>query len=204
MQILLKRFIDLIISVNLLILLSPLLILITLLILIFDGFPIFFTQDRPGLNEKIFKIYKFRTMRTQKAYQKLDDYKRTTRFGSHIRKMSLDELPQLINVIAGNLSLVGPRPLLVEYLPLYNERQKKRHKVKPGITGWAQVNGRNTIDWEKKFEYDIWYVENWSLKLDFKIFLLTFLKIFNPSDINTSKTLTMEKFKGSIKDAHQV
>lgn len=201
MQILLKRLIDLVVAATLIIILSPIIITFSLLILIFDGRPVFFTQDRPGLNEKIFKIYKFRTMRNQLAGQELKDHQRMTLLGSFIRKTSIDELPQLINVIKGELSLVGPRPLLVEYLPLYNERQKKRHNVKPGITGWAQINGRNAISWEQKFEYDIWYVENWNLALDFKIIFLTFVKLIKPSGINASNNVTMEKFKGSNKHA---
>lgn len=197
MHLFLKRIIDLTVSIVLLILLFPILFITSLLILFFDGRPILFTQDRPGLNEKIFKIFKFRTMRAQQANQYLSDHQRMTALGSFIRKTSIDELPQLINVVKGDLSLVGPRPLLVEYLPLYNEQQKKRHSVKPGITGWAQINGRNAINWEKKFEYDIWYVENWSVLLDIKIILLTLIKIFKGSGVNASNDVTMDTFKGS-------
>lgn len=197
MQFFLKRLIDLLVAFFLLVILAPILLLTILLILIFNGRPVFFSQLRPGLDENIFKIYKFRTMRNQLANQDLNDHERLTRLGTFIRKTSIDELPQLINVIAGQLSLVGPRPLLVEYLPLYNERQKKRHNVKPGITGWAQINGRNAITWEQKFEYDIWYVENWSLFLDFKIIFLTFIKLTKPTGVNASNNVTMVKFKGS-------
>lgn len=196
-QLLLKYFFDFIIALFLLIILSPLLIICSLIILLFNGRPIFFIQERPGLNEKIFKIYKFRTMDIVKNGNTLPDHQRMTQLGRLLRKTSIDELPQLFNVLRGELSLVGPRPLLVEYLPLYTHRQKKRHQMKPGITGWAQVNGRNTISWEEKFEYDIWYIENWSLMLDFKIILLTILKVFKPSGINASDSVTMEKFKGS-------
>ncbi len=190
----LKRLLDFFIALFLLILIWPLLLICALFILAIDGAPVFFTQKRPGFNEKIFKIYKFRTMNLA---ENLSDHERMTSLGNFLRKTSLDEIPQLFNVLIGNLSLVGPRPLLVEYLPLYNERQKKRHSAKPGITGWAQINGRNAISWEEKFELDIWYVENWSLLLDFKILFLTFFKIFKPSGVNASKHVTMEKFKGS-------
>lgn len=196
MQVFLKRVFDIIIATALVVVLSPLFALTAILILIFDGRPVFFTQDRPGLNDKIFKIYKFRTMHIQPANHDQTDNQRMTSLGAFIRKSSLDELPQLINVIIGDLSLVGPRPLLVEYLHLYNKRQQKRHSVKPGITGWAQINGRNAISWEQKFEYDIWYVENWSLLLDFKIMFLTFVKLIKPAGINASNDVTMEKFKG--------
>lgn len=138
-------------------------------------------------------------MKTQKNGENLPDHQRMTKIGSFMRKTSLDELPQLFNVIKGELSLVGPRPLLVEYLPLYNNKQKKRHLVKPGITGWAQVNGRNAISWEQKFDYDVWYVENWSLALDLKILALTFFKVIKRSGVNASSEITMEKFKGSSK-----
>lgn len=193
----LKKIFDLTVSFVLFALLLPLFIICCILIYILNGRPIFFTQDRPGLHEKIFKILKFRTMKpATSADQNLVDSSRTTRLGSLLRKLSLDEIPQLLNVMEGSLSLVGPRPLLVEYLPLYNSRQKLRHSVKPGITGWAQVNGRNSITWQQKFEYDVWYVENWSLMLDFKILFLTIFKVFKSSDINASENMTMEKFRG--------
>lgn len=197
MQSFLKRTIDLVFATFLLIALSPVMLLTSLLILVFNGRPILFSQQRPGLNEKIFTIYKYRTMRNSAAGKPALDKERMTKLGAIIRKTSIDELPQLINIIKGDLSLVGPRPLLVEYLQHYNNRQRKRQSVKPGITGWAQINGRNTISWEQKFEYDIWYVENWTLGLDFKIMLLTFIKLIKPTGINASNDVTMEKFKGT-------
>lgn len=193
----LKRLFDLIASSVILIILFPVLLVCSLLIAIFDGLPILFTQDRPGFKGKIFKIFKFRTMNVQNPGEVLSDSERMTKFGSVMRKTSLDELPQLFNVLKGELSLVGPRPLLVEYLPHYSSRQKIRHDVKPGITGWAQVNGRNAISWEQKFDYDVWYVENWSLALDIKILFLTLLKVLKRSGVNASSNVTMEKFRGS-------
>jgi sugar transferase EpsL len=196
-SLILKKIFDFTASIVIFILLLPLFIICCALIYTLDGRPIFFSQDRPGLNEKIFKILKFRTMKlASSSEQNLVDSSRITKLGFFLRKYSLDEIPQLLNVLNGSLSLVGPRPLLVEYLPIYSPRQKLRHSVKPGITGWAQVNGRNSITWEQKFEYDIWYVENWSLMLDFKILLLTFFKVFKSSDINASENITMEKFRG--------
>ena len=163
------------------------------------GKPILFRQKRPGLDEKIFGIYKFRTMTndTDKDGNLLPDDQRLLGLGKTIRSLSLDELPQIFNVLKGDMSFVGPRPLLVQYLLLYNERQNKRHDVKPGITGWAQVNGRNAISWEQKFEYDVWYVENQSFWLDIKILWLTFLKVVKRSDISSDSSATMEVFKGS-------
>jgi lipopolysaccharide/colanic/teichoic acid biosynthesis glycosyltransferase len=192
----LKKIFDLLVALILIIFLSPLLLIISIIILAIDGSPVLFKQLRPGLNEKIFRVLKFRTMHLLKEDTESNNQS-VTRLGQFLRKTSLDELPQLLNVLKGELSLVGPRPLLVEYLPLYNERQKKRHSVKPGITGWAQVNGRNAISWEQKFEYDLWYVENWSFLLDLKIIYLTFLKAIKPAGINASDNVTMDKFKGS-------
>ena len=163
------------------------------------GKPILFRQKRPGYKEKIFGIYKFRTM-TNEVDEKgilLPDEQRLKGIGKFIRSTSLDELPQLFNVLKGEMSFVGPRPLLIEYLPLYNSDQKRRHDVKPGITGWAQVNGRNAISWEEKFNYDIWYVDNHSFLLDMKIMWMTFLKVIKRSDISSSSSVTMEKFKGT-------
>lgn len=159
----------------------------------------FFLQSRPGLHEKIFKVIKFKTMNDKKDKDGnlLPDSKRLTSIGNFIRKTSLDEIPQLLNVIKGDMSLIGPRPLLVEYLPLYSEVQKKRHNVKPGITGWAQVNGRNAINWNQKFEYDVWYVNHLSFALDVRIFFLTIRKVFKSEGINSATAATMERFTGN-------
>lgn len=191
-----KKGIDFVVAIIALILCTPIIIVAGIAILVADGRPIFFVQRRPGLNGRIFRLFKFRTMRNPSAATETDK-ERTFALGAFLRKYSIDELPQLFNVIQGDLSLVGPRPLLEEYLPLYNEKQAKRHLVRPGITGWAQVNGRNTITWEQKFEYDVWYVENWSLWLDLKILLLTVKKVLRGADVDSSQAMTMEKFKGS-------
>ena len=193
-----KRLIDIFISFMLLLLLGPLFIIVTFVLTITMGGHAFFIQTRPGRNEKLFKIFKFRTMKIQNHHdgslQK--DIVRITRFGSFIRKTSIDEIPQLINVLRGEMSLIGPRPLLVEYLSLYNEFQKKRHLVRPGITGWAQVNGRNAISWENKFSLDVWYVDHISFSLDVKIFIRTIKKVFKKDGINKNEDVTMEKFIG--------
>jgi lipopolysaccharide/colanic/teichoic acid biosynthesis glycosyltransferase len=159
---------------------------------------VFFTQQRPGKNELIFRLFKFKTMNNQRdlSGNLLPDEERITLIGRIIRKTSIDELPQLWNVLKGDMSLVGPRPLLVEYLPLYNEHQKRRHEVKPGITGWAQVNGRNAISWKEKFELDVWYVDHCSFSLDMKILWLTILKVFKREGINQAGQATVEKFNG--------
>ena len=195
----LKRIFDIILALILIILFLPIYLVVSLLILFKMGTPIFFRQLRPGKNEEIFEIYKFRTMTDEKDENGnlLSDEQRLKRLGKTIRSLSLDELPQIFNVLKGDMSFVGPRPLLVEYLPLYNERQKKRHDVKPGITGWAQVNGRNAISWEEKFEYDVWYVEHQSFWLDIKILWMTFLKVVRRSDISSQSSVTMEKFRGN-------
>jgi len=194
-----KRLFDIIFAIFLILFLLPIYMIVLLLIATRMGSPIFFTQSRPGYKSKIFKIYKFRTMSNDKDKEGefLEDKKRLAGVGKSIRSRSLDELPQLFNVLRGEMSFVGPRPLLVEYLNLYNDEQSKRHDVKPGITGWAQVNGRNAISWEKKFEYDIWYVKNQSFILDMKILWMTFLKVLNKSDISSDTSVSMEKFKGS-------
>ncbi|MCT7531790.1 undecaprenyl phosphate N,N'-diacetylbacillosamine 1-phosphate transferase [Aliarcobacter cryaerophilus] len=194
-----KSIFDKILALFLIILFSPIYIVISLLIFFKMGSPILFRQKRPGYKEKIFGIYKFRTMTNEKDANGnlLPDDKRLVGIGKFIRSTSLDELPQLFNVLKGEMSFVGPRPLLKEYLPLYNEKQKRRHDVKPGITGWAQVNGRNAISWEQKFDYDVWYVDNQSFLLDIKILWLTFLKVVKRSDISSSTSSTMEKFTGS-------
>ena len=195
----LKHLFDKSLALFLIILFSPIYIIVSLLIFFKMGSPILFRQKRPGYKEKIFGIYKFRTMTNEKDEfgNLLPDDKRLVGIGKFIRSTSLDELPQLFNVLKGEMSFVGPRPLLEEYLPLYNEKQKRRHDVKPGITGWAQVNGRNAISWDQKFDYDVWYVDNQSFWLDIKILWLTFLKVVKRSDISSSTSSTMEKFTGS-------
>ncbi len=195
----LKPFFDIIVSFFLLILLSPLFIILTLILyIIFDRKP-FFLQKRTGLNGNIFKLIKFKTMldKYDKHGKLLPDDQRLTKFGLFIRKTSLDEIPQLINVLKGDMSLIGPRPLLPEYLDLYDNFQKRRHEVKPGITGWAQVNGRNAISWKKKFELDVWYVDNVSFWLDLKIIFLTFLRVAKREGVSSSTYVTMEKFNGN-------
>lgn len=197
----LKSIFDRTLALFMIIIFSPVYIVVSLLILLKIGRPILFSQKRPGKDEKIFGIYKFRTMTNEKDKDGnlLPDEQRLVGIGKFIRSTSLDELPQLFNVLKGEMSFVGPRPLLEEYLPLYNEKQKRRHDVKPGITGWAQVNGRNAISWEQKFDYDVWYVDNQSFWLDIKILWLTFLKVVKRSDISSSTSSTMEKFTGSKK-----
>ena len=193
-----KRFIDLTAALLLLILLTPLLAAITILIANKLGSPVIFKQLRPGLHGRPFYLYKFRTMTDFKDENGnlLPDEIRLTSFGKWLRKYSLDELPQLFNVFKGDLGFVGPRPLLMEYLPLYSPEQARRHKVRPGITGWAQVNGRNAISWEEKFALDIWYVDNHTLWLDFKILFLTIIKAVRSEGINQEGYSTMPKFKG--------
>jgi lipopolysaccharide/colanic/teichoic acid biosynthesis glycosyltransferase len=163
------------------------------------GAGVFFFQERPGKNEKIFKVIKFKTMNDRKdaSGNLLPDAQRLTKVGKFVRSTSLDEIPQLLNVIKGDMSLIGPRPLLVQYLPLYNETQRRRHEVRPGITGWAQVNGRNAISWAQKFAYDVWYVDNVSLSLDIKILIKTILKVFKRDGISSGTSATMEYFKGN-------
>ena len=193
-----KSFFDFMAAFIGLIVLSPLIIVITILLFILNNGKPFYFQNRPGYKEKIFRIIKFKTMNDKKneAGELLPDFERTTSVGKFIRKTSIDEIPQLINVFLGHMSLVGPRPLLPEYLPLYNENQKRRHDVKPGITGWAQINGRNSILWTKKFEHDVWYVDNASILLDIKILLLTVKKVLIPQGINANEKYTMEEFNG--------
>lgn len=194
-----KRIIDFLLSSMALLILLPFLTVIGLLIRINLGSPIFFKQRRPGRNAKIFDILKFRTMTNEKDIngELLPNEIRLTKFGRWLRATSIDELPELINIIKGDMSIIGPRPLLEEYLPLYNEKQAHRHDVRPGLTGWAQVNGRNTISWEDKFKYDLEYVKSISLTIDLKIFFLTIKKVFVKEGINASETVTMEKFRGS-------
>ncbi len=193
-----KRFYDLLASLLLLLLSSCILIIVAILVRIKLGSPIIFKQQRPGLHGKPFYVYKFRTMTdaTDKDGNLLPDAVRLTLFGKLLRKLSLDELPQLINVVKGDISLVGPRPLLMEYLPLYTCEQARRHEVRPGITGWAQVNGRNAISWEDKFKLDVWYVDNYSFWLDIKILFLTVAKVFKSEGISQQGHVTMQKFTG--------
>ncbi|MCY8610143.1 sugar transferase [Bacillus haynesii] len=193
-----KRFFDLALSVILLVALSPAMILTACLIRWKIGSPVLFRQTRPGLNGEPFTLYKFRTMTDERdeAGNLLSDEKRLTKTGRLIRKTSLDELPQLINVIKGDLSLVGPRPLLMEYITLYTKRQWRRHEVKPGITGWAQINGRNKVTWEEKFELDVWYVDHRSFLLDLKILLLTVVKVLKSEGVSQDRHVTAEKFRG--------
>ena len=197
-----KRIFDFLVALFALLTLLPVIIVVAVLIRFKLGSPILFTQDRPGLNGKIFKMMKFRSMLDAKDKQGnlLPDDERMTKFGAFLRSTSLDELPGLFNVLKGDMSLVGPRPLLVQYLPLYSPEQARRHNVRPGITGWAQVNGRNAISWEQKFKLDVWYVDNQSLLLDFKILLLTVKKVFVREGISADGHVTIEPFKGSKND----
>ncbi|WP_445479362.1 sugar transferase [Lysinibacillus irui] len=194
-----KRIFDFMVSFFMIFVLSFVILVTWLLVRLNLGSPAIFKQPRPGLNGKVFYVYKFRTMTDERDENGdlLADSYRLTSFGKLLRKLSLDELPQLWNVLKGDMSFVGPRPLLVEYLPLYNERQAQRHKVRPGITGWAQINGRNAISWEQKFEYDVWYVENQSFWLDMKILFLTVKKVFVSEGISQEGQATIEKFTGS-------
>ena len=195
-----KRFFDIILSFLGLVLLSPILLITSLLLLISNkGKSIFFIQERPGKNGIVFKLIKFKTMTDKRDVNGnlLPGIDRLTKIGKFVRSTSIDEILQLVNVLKGDMSLIGPRPLLTQYLPLYSTFQLRRHEVLPGITGWAQVNGRNTISWQKKFEYDVWYVDNYSLSLDIKIFLLTILKIFKRADINSASDATMPTFTGN-------
>jgi undecaprenyl phosphate N,N'-diacetylbacillosamine 1-phosphate transferase len=193
-----KRFLDIIMAAMGLIILSPLFLFLTILLyFINDGYPFFF-QPRPGRHERIFILIKFRTMTRLKtdAGVIVTDIQRITYIGNFLRKTSLDEIPQLLNVLKGDMSLVGPRPLLPEYLKLYNPDQRKRHDILPGITGWAQVKGRNFLSWKEKFEFDLWYLENRSFKLDMKIIFLTVISVVNRKGINHNKEKCMEKFTG--------
>lgn len=195
-----KRFIDFCLALIGLLLLLPFFLIVWLLLSIYNkGAGAFFTQSRPGKRGEIFKVIKFKTMTDErdKLGNLLPDEKRLTKVGRFVRSTSLDEIPQLINVLKGDMSLIGPRPLLVEYLPLYSPEQARRHLVRPGITGWAQVNGRNAISWDKKFELDTWYVDNISFKLDCKILFLTILKVFKREGISSDSSVTMEPFKGN-------
>ena len=195
-----KRFFDFFLAFLGFIIISPVFLLLLIWLSIVNrGAGAFFFQERPGKNEKIFRVIKFKTMNDQRdaSGKLLPDAQRLTKVGKFVRSTSLDEIPQLLNVIKGDMSLIGPRPLLVQYLPLYSDFQKRRHKVRPGITGWAQINGRNAISWKQKFEYDVWYVDNISLSLDFKILLKTIQKVFKREGISSYTSATMEPFKGN-------
>jgi len=194
-----KRLFDFLLSLLGFIIISPIFLILWIWLSIANrGAGVFFFQERPGKNEKIFRVIKFKTMndRRDASGKLLPDVQRLTRVGKFVRSTSLDEIPQLLNVIKGDMSLIGPRPLLVQYLPLYDETQRRRHEVRPGITGWAQVNGRNAISWEQKFAYDVWYVDHISLSLDLKILLKTIRKVFIREGISSDTSATMEPFKG--------
>lgn len=194
-----KRAIDIVVSLLLLILLSPFFVFVSFLVLLKQGRPILFKQTRPGLHEAPFEMYKFRTMSNQRDQQGrlLSDEIRLTSFGKFLRSTSLDELPELINVLKGDMSLIGPRPLLMEYLPFYDSEQRQRHNVRPGITGLAQVNGRNAISWSKKFEYDLFYVKNVSLILDLKVLFLTVIAVLKRTGITSDNHVSAEPFRGN-------
>ena len=195
-----KRIIDLLLAGIGFLIISPVFLLLWLLLAVANkGAGVFFTQTRPGKDERIFRVIKFKTMTDERDAEGnlLPDAERLTKIGKFVRSTSLDEIPQLLNVIKGDMSLIGPRPLLVQYLPLYNEKQKRRHEIRPGITGWAQVNGRNAISWEEKFELDVWYVEHISLGLDIKVILRTIKNVLVREGINSDTSATMEAFKGN-------
>jgi sugar transferase EpsL len=193
-----KRLFDIFFSLLAIILFSPILLLIAILVRLLIGSPVLFTQQRPGYKGTPFFIYKFRTMtnRRDSNGNLLPDAERLTRLGHFLRNLSLDELPELFNILRGEMSFVGPRPLLMQYLPLYSKEQARRHDVIPGLTGWAQVNGRNTLTWPDKFNYDIWYVDHWSFWLDIRIILMTVFKVFNREGISQEGQATTEYFKG--------
>ena len=199
-----KRLLDVILSGGALIVLSPVLLVTAVLVRTKLGSPVIFCQERPGKDEKIFKLYKFRSMSDARDDQGnlLPDEIRLTRFGKLLRSTSLDELPELWNILRGDMSIVGPRPLLVKYLPLYNEEQCHRHDVRPGLTGWAQVHGRNAITWEEKFRLDVWYVRNLSFATDVKTVFLTVKKVFCREGISSETAATMEEFRGTKEKSH--
>jgi sugar transferase EpsL len=202
----LKRVFDIVASLLALVLLLPVLLVICLMVAIKLGRPVFFTQIRPGKDAQPFRMIKFRTMTNEKDSEGnlLPNHQRMTKFGAFLRSASLDELPELINVLKGDMSLVGPRPLLMDYLPYYTEEQDIRHNLKPGITGWAQINGRNAIDWDEKLKLDAWYVRNQSFFLDIKILFLTVLKVLKKEDINYSKDVLMPRFDEYMKKKQEV
>jgi sugar transferase EpsL len=194
-----KRLLDILLTLPIVVILSPVILVISILVACQHGFPILFKQERPGWQGKIFTIYKFRTMRhlTDEQGDPLPDAERLTKFGRFLRATSLDELPELINVLKGEMSIVGPRPLLVEYLPRYNPTQFRRHEVLPGITGWAQINGRNAITWQEKFDLDVWYIDHWSLWLDIKIIIQSIFKVLRREGISQPGQATAELFMGN-------
>jgi len=197
----LKRLIDILISSIGIILLSPLLISICCIVFFFDGRPIFFIQRRPGVEGKIFRMIKFRTMKESTGND--SDKDRITKVGNFLRSSSIDELPELFNVLLGEMSIVGPRPLLIEYLDLYDDYQFRRHEIRPGITGWAQINGRNALEWEEKFKLDVWYVDNNSITLDIKIILKTLSSVILRKNISFQGEVTMKKFEGRLKNVNE-
>ena len=199
----LKRPLDFILSLMAIIVLSPVMLALTILVRFKLGSPVIFKQKRPGLNGRIFTLYKFRTMKDEKDEkgELLPDSVRLTNFGKFLRSTSLDELPEFFNILKGDMSIIGPRPLLVQYLPLYNEHQRRRHEVRPGLSGWAQVNGRNAISWEEKFDLDVEYVDNITFIGDCKIILLTVKKVFAREGINSDNSATMEPFRGTIEES---
>lgn len=199
-----KRILDFTLSLLALIVLSPVFLVVAILVHIKLGSPVLFRQDRPGKDEKIFSLYKFRTMTDARDENGvlLPDEVRLTHFGRILRSTSLDELPELVNILKGDMSIVGPRPLLVKYLPLYNEEQKHRHDVRPGLTGWAQANGRNAISWEEKFALDVWYVQNISFLVDVKVIFLTVKEVFCREGISSAHSVTMEEFSGAKESMH--
>jgi len=194
-----KRIFDVLFSLIALILLTPGFIAVSIVLVLTDGFPVFFTQTRPGKNGNPFKLHKFRTMKEvrNKKNELLTDSARITKFGNFLRRTSLDELPELFNVLIGEMSIVGPRPLLMQYLERYSDEQARRHKVVPGITGWAQVNGRNAISWEEKFRLDVWYVDHWTFWLDIRIILQTIWKVIKGEGISQPGRATMDEFMGN-------
>lgn len=199
-----KRLLDFTLSFLALIILSPVLLVTAVLVRFKLGSPIIFHQERPGKSEKIFRLYKFRSMTDEcdENGNLLPDNERLTRFGKILRSTSLDELPELLNILRGDMSIVGPRPLLVKYLPLYNEEQKHRHDVRPGLTGWAQTNGRNAISWEEKFKLDVWYVQHVSFWVDVKVIFMTVKKVFCRDGISSETSETMEEFSGTKESMH--
>jgi len=194
-----KRIMDITCSIIAIILLSPVLLIVAIMVKTKLGSPVLFKQNRPGLNEKIFTMMKFRTMTDERDEKGklLPNELRHTKFGRFLRSTSLDELPELFNILKGEMSIIGPRPLLVDYLPLYSEEHKKRHNVKPGLSGLAQVKGRNTISWSQKFDFDVEYIDKISFMFDIKVIYLTLIKVFVRADINSSSNMTMEKFNGA-------